>query len=180
MRTPLLPLSTAARCLAVLGLLVCATKADAKAAYAGKAEMLKRAEAVAVVDVVTVEKAEVKGRHWTYRQRAVAKVRNTLKGDLPGEKEELFIHGDEDFICAQCHFEPGRYFVFLARDGGLWAGCNWHLSVRPVKTDAEGREWVDWYENDRTIELKAKPLADVVAEVSKAVKEAADAPAQPK
>jgi hypothetical protein len=174
MRTPLLHSSAAARCLAVLGLLICATRADAKAAYAGKAEMLKRAEAVAVVDVVIVEKAEVKGNHWTYRQRAVAKVRNTLKGELPGEKEELFIHGDEDFICAQCHFEPGRYLVFLTRDGGLWAGCNWHLSVRPVKTDAEGREWVDWYADEKTIELKPRLLPDVVAEVTKELKAAAD------
>src|SRR4051812_16230711 len=92
------------------------SRADAKAAYAGKAEMVRRADAIAVVEVLRVEKAEVKGASWTYSQRAVSKVRTTLKGDLPAAGEELVLFGGEDFICARCNFQPGTYVVFLRRD----------------------------------------------------------------
>src|SRR5687767_895163 len=116
--------------LALTVLLACRPQgAGAKAAYGGKADMTRRADAIAVVEVLRVEKAEVKGRHWTYSERAVATVRTTLKGDLPAEGKELVLFGGEDFICAQCNFRPGRYLVFLRRDGGLWVGSNWHLSV---------------------------------------------------
>jgi hypothetical protein len=162
----------AAGFLALAALLSCCpSRAEAKAAYAGKAEMIRRSDAVAVVDVLRVEKAEVKGAHWTYSQRAIARVRSTLKGDLPAAGKEVALFGGEDFICAQCNFQPGKYVVFLRRDGGLWVGSNWHLSVRPVATDKAGKEWVDWYAKQNTIELKATLLDDVLADVKKVITE---------
>lgn len=152
-------------------LVVClAARADAKAAYAGKTEMVKRSVGIAVVEVVAIEKVEVKGKYWTYRQRADARVEMVLKGELPKDKgAATVLYGEEDFICAQCRFEPGRYLVFLNQDAGLWVGANWHLSIRPIKTDAEGKETVEWYTGEKTIELKEQPLADVLAEVRKLI-----------
>ena len=170
MRITTPPRSTAAGFVALAALLACCTsRVDAKAAFAGKAEMVRRSDAVAVVEVLRVEKAEVKGKHWTYSQRAIAKVSETLKGDLPAAGKEVALFGGEDFICARCNFQPGKYVVFLQQDGGLWAGSNWHLSVRPVATDKDGKEWVDWYTKDNSIELKATPLAEVLADVKKAI-----------
>ncbi len=167
-RTMLRP--STASVLTILVLPLCfASNADAKAAYAGKAEMVRRSEAIAVVDVLRVEKTEVKGTHWTYSQRAVTQVRTSLKGDLLTKDEEIDLFGGENFICARCEFQPGRYVVFLRRDGGLWTGSNWHLSVRPIVTDADGKEWVDWYTADDSIQLQATPLQDVLAEVKELI-----------
>jgi hypothetical protein len=144
--------------------LACATHAQAKAAYAAKAEMIKRCAAVAVVEVTAVESVEVKGQHWTYAEKASAKVESVLKGDLP-KGGAIALHGREDFICAQCRFPPGRYIVFLNQDSGLWVGSNWHLSVRPITTDKDGAQTVDWYEGDKTIATNPKPLAEVLKEI---------------
>ena len=169
-----MPRPTAAGFLLVSALLLCLpSRADAKAAYAGKADMVRRSDAVAVVEVLRVEKAEVKGKHWTYSQRAVAKVVSTLKGKLPADGEEVALFGGEDFICAQCNFQPGKYVVFLQKDGGLWAGSNWHLSVRPVLTDKDRRESVDWYAKADGLALKSTPLSDVLADVKKLIADAA-------
>ena len=150
--------------------MVAAARADAKAAFAGKAEMVKRSVGIAVVEVVAIEKVEVKGKYWTYRQRADVRVEAVLKGDLPKEEgAATVLYGEEDFICAQCRFEPGRYLVFLNQDAGFWVGSNWHLSIRPIKTDADGRETVQWYAGEKTIELREQPLADVLDEVKKLV-----------
>ena len=150
--------------------------AGAKAAYAGKAEMIRRSDAIAVVQVLRVEKAEVKGRHWTYSQRAIATVCTTLKGDLPAEEKELVLFGGEDFICAQCNFQPGKYVVFLRRDGGLWVGSNWHLSVRPIRADKDGKESVEWYARDGSIELKPAPLQEVLADVKQLLRDTPKTP----
>ena len=121
---------------------VAALDARGKAAYAGKPEMVRDATAVAVVEVTRVDPVEVRGGHWTYRQRAAARVETVLRGDLP-KGGAIDLHGHEDFICARCEFAPGRYLVFLRRDGRLWVGSNWHLSVRPIATGPDGGETVD-------------------------------------
>jgi hypothetical protein len=150
--------------------LACATHAQAKAAYAAKAEMIKRCAAIAVVEVTAVETVEVKGQHWTYSQKSSAKVESVLKGDLP-KNAAIAIHGQEDFICAQCRFPPGRYIVFLNLDAGLWVGSNWHLSVRPITTDKQGAQTVDWYAEDKSIATKPQPLADVLSDVKRHIAE---------
>jgi len=157
------------RTLPIIGLFVLlpafASIAHAKAAFAAKAEMVQRSAAIAVVNITRVDPAAVKGQHWTYRQLATARVESVLKGDLRAG-DPISLHGEEDFICAQCRFAPGRYLVFLNQDSGLWVGSNWHLSVRPINTDAKGEQTVEWYADDkRTLELKSQPLADVLADV---------------
>ena len=151
-------------------------RTPAKAAFAGKEEMVRRSTAIAVVEITKVEEVEGKGSHWTYRQRATAVVKTLLKGSLP--KDAPFaIFGDETFICARCHFEPGRYLLFLTEDkapdgSGMLVGSNWHLSVRPITADPEkpGQgDRVEWYANDQDYTLAPAPLADVLAEVRKLV-----------
>ena len=111
--------------------------ADAKAYYAPEDEMIERAEVIAIVDISRVEKAETKSQPFDYGEIAHATVQQTLKGKLP---KEIKLYGGESFICAQVHFTPGRFLVFLRHAGEFLVGCNWHLSVRPIK-DTE----VEWY-----------------------------------
>ncbi|CAN5795709.1 hypothetical protein BH11VER1_BH11VER1_33780 [soil metagenome] len=40
----------------------------------------------------------------------------------------------------KCQLGAGHFLAFLNRDGELWVGANWHLSLRPVK-DGE----IAWY-----------------------------------
>lgn len=152
---PLSPLRCVACVLIVL--LAHAPAAHAKAYFAPKKEMIARAQAIAVVTIDAVETVEVEGKHWTYLQRATARVEQLIKGTLP---ETVELHGEETFICARCTFAPGRYLVFLDRDGNLWVGSNWHLSARPI-----AGENVEWYADDRGSATKAMPLASVLAEV---------------
>lgn len=142
--------------------LVGTSAASGKAAFADKNEMIARATVIAVVTIDKVEPAEVKGQHWTYRQRAFARVETALKSGPPAE---FVLHGDEDFICAQCRFTPGKHLVFLVQDHGLWVGCNWHLSVRPVTRDADGNEMVDWLKPGNAIETAPSRLAEVLGEI---------------
>src|SRR6185436_7698218 len=109
--------------LLVVGLvLLFAGSAQAEAAYKGKVQMIETAEVIAVVEITSVETASVKGTYETYRQKASAKVDKVLKGKLSGS---VALYGDGDFICAKCHFQAGRYLVFLQRDGELLTGNNW-------------------------------------------------------
>ena len=89
-------------------------------------------------------------------------------GRYPGDGR-LVLHGDEDFICAQCRFSAGKYLVFLRKDGSLWVGSNWHLSARPILGRAEGAQTVDWFTDDRGIGTQAQPLDEVLTDVKKLV-----------
>ena len=138
-----------------------APNALAKAAYAAEEEMIERAEAIAIVNVTRVEKTETKGKHWIYSEIAHATVEQTLKGTLP---QTVKLYGGEDFICAQVHFAAGRYFVFLRRDGELLVGCNWHLSVRPIK---DGQ--AEWYAVGEHMTLSWQPLNAVLGRIKNPV-----------
>ena len=147
--------------------------ASAKAAFASKTEMVDRSAVVAVVDITAVETVSIKGEHWTYGQRAKAVVKQVLKGPLVAGAE-IKLHGDEDFICARCHFAPGRSLVFLTEDkttdgSRLWIGSNWHLSIRPITADPSKGDRVEWYKDDKNIELAPAALADVLADVRQLV-----------
>ena len=145
-------------------LLGVATPCLAKAYYAGRTEMIQKAEAIVIVTITGVEDTERKGSHWTYRQRAIASVERCLKGKLEGQIE---IHGMETFICAQCRYQKGRFILFLRSDGELWVGSNWHLGIRPISGDK-----VEWPSGDeRRFEMTEVPLSDVVVEISARVAE---------
>jgi hypothetical protein len=125
--------------LALLALLcLVAVPVGARAAYATRLQMVRRAVAIAVLDIGPVEARETKGRHWTYSRRAEAKVVETLKGQLP---PVVKLVAGEDFICARTELVEGRCLAFLTKDGDDYAGCNWHLSLRPVSASSQ-IEWL--------------------------------------
>lgn len=136
----------------------------AKAYFAGKKEMIKKAEAIAVVEIVKTEEVEQKGKHWTYRQKATGMVKESLKGNIQGN---IVIYGMEDFICAQCRFEKGRFLLFLGKDNNFWVGSNWQVGIRSIKNDK-----VDWFKNDISrFETEQKPLKEVILEIQNILKE---------
>lgn len=132
--------------------------------YAPKGEMIARSQAIAVVDVWRVRRVLARGREWTYAQAANAVVRQVVKGELP---RHVRLYAQENFVCTRIDFAPGRYLVFLRRDGRLLAGSNWYLSARPVRDGM-----VEWYANDTDrgdhpsrIRLRSTPLGFVLADV---------------
>jgi hypothetical protein len=135
--------------------LIVPTDSLAKAYFATEEEMIQRSEMIAIVDISSVEDTQTKRDHWTYRRKANGTVHQALKGSLP---REVSLYGDEDFVCAQVKFQPGRFLVFLSHDGDLLVGSNWHLSVRPLK----GTQ-IEWYVPGERLKLAWQPL-DVVLE----------------
>ncbi len=129
----------------------------AKAAYYLKADMVRMAEAIALVTITSVDTTDTKGNHWTYKQVATAKVERVLKGKLPSDVK---LYGGEKIICGQCHFGEGKFLVFLRHDGDLLTCANWHLSIRPITGDT-----IEWYKNNESLELVSKPLRQVLDEV---------------
>ncbi|PKN01219.1 MAG: hypothetical protein CVU77_06450 [Elusimicrobia bacterium HGW-Elusimicrobia-1] len=141
-----------------------ATPCFAKAYYAGKKEMIQKAEVIAIVNITKVQETEKKGNHWTYRQKVLGTVERCLKGNAKGEIE---IYGMETFICAQCRYEAGRFILFLRREKGFWVGSNWHLGIRSIAKDQ-----VQWFKGgENRFEMMGTPLADVVDEIGAVVKE---------
>jgi len=134
----------------------------ADACYTLAPEMIQRSAAIAIIDISKVEPIQAKGDHWTYRERAHATVHRTLKGSLP---KTVSFFGNENFICAQVRFQPGRYLAFLRKDGEKFVGANWELSVRPIKDDQ-----VEWYAQKERLDLSWQPLAAVLDQVNDLIK----------
>ncbi len=138
--------------------LVAATQAYSKAAFLGEVDLVTKATAIAIVELGEPTASKQKGAIWTYLQTAKAKVVQRFKGDLP---DTFTLHGGETFDCAQCRLSGGRYLVFLSRDGDLWVGTNYHLSLRPVKEDQ-----IEWYlEPEQGGALKVQPAQMVIQRV---------------
>lgn len=147
----------------LLGLAVMTGSAQGKAYFAPKAEMIRRAEAIAVVNIAAVGKVEKTTEGWTYAQKATGTVERCLKGGLSGGIE---IHGMESFICAQCRYATGRHLLFLRKEGNLWVGANWQPGIRPIDGDR-----VSWFaEDDDAFASRSVPLADVLTEIEARVK----------
>jgi len=144
--------------LAIFFLGALSSEAHAKASFQGKSEMIAKAEAIAIVRIDSVRETEVKGQIWTYRQIASATVVDLLKGELP---QKFLLHGSETFICAQCPLATGTFLAFLKKDGNLWTGSNWHLSLRAISGNR-----VAWYRADESLS-KMEPTAidQVVTEI---------------
>jgi hypothetical protein len=126
-------------------------------------EMIRQSEVIAIVDISVVEKTKTKGDHWTYRQKASAIVSQTLKGS---PQRDVSLYGDEDFICAQVKFQPGRYLVFLHHDGDLLVGSNWHLSVRPIR-DTQ----IEWYVPGELLKLSWQRLDKVLGRIRRCLQD---------
>lgn len=156
--------------LAILGLcLLAVLPGFGKAVFFNKADMVRNAVAIAVIemeDPVTAPVADPfsepkKQDH--YRQLAKVKVIETLKGTLP---ESLVMYGGEHFACAECTLKKGRYIAFFKKDGDLWAGANWQNSLRPV-TDGKVEWWKDSADPMDFMEMATKPVDVAIAEVKK-------------
>lgn len=149
-----------------LTVVLASSDAHAKASFMAKPAMIKSAAVIAIVEITNVEQVSIKGPHWTYGQKATANVETVLKGTLP---MTVALMGDEDFICARCHFEPGRYIVFLNRDPkiGFLTGVNWQLSTRKI-TGAS----VEWFADDMDpFKTQSIELQEAVKEIAKRVAE---------
>ena len=132
--------------------------------------MIQNADCIVIVEITKVEVLKKKGKHWTFGQKATATVKRCLKGSVKGEIE---IRGLENFICAQCRYEKGHCLLFLSKGKGFWTGSNWQLGIRPITKDK-----VQWFkDNEVRHEMKAMPLADVIVEIEKVMKEAKEAAA---
>ena len=144
-------------------------RAQARAAFQSPPQMVATSRAIAIVCIEKTEKVAARGAQRNYRQRASARVERVFKGQLP---TEIALYGDEDFICAQCHFAPGRALVFLQRNGALWAGNNWHLSARPIVNDQ-----IEWFgESGGAFDLKMQPLDAVLKQLRATLETQARAP----
>jgi hypothetical protein len=141
-------------CLVLLATLPVA--ASARPGYLSKREMIGRAEVVALVEVTRVEPLPFSTELGPYTQRAEAVVEHAYKGVVPHDIILWGVRTPE----AEIRFAPGRYLVFLRRDGEKLLGVNWHLSARPV----EGG-WVEWYAGDRWYKMKRARLKSVLEEI---------------
>ncbi len=57
-----------------------------KARYAGKLEMIREAEFIAVVEINNIEETEKNGSYWTYNQKAIGTIEKVLKGKAEGRR----------------------------------------------------------------------------------------------
>jgi hypothetical protein len=148
-----------------------------KAYFFTRSELIEKAEVIAIVTIEEPEAAKsvgesidpfadatsASGKNWTYSQQAKVRVEKTLKGKIP---DEVVMYGKESFICAQCTLSKGRFLAFLTKDGDLWVGANWQLSLRPIQG-----EDVEWYlTEEQRYPMKFQKMDDVVLQIQAALK----------
>ena len=132
--------------------------AMAKAYYAPKLEMIKEADAIAIVNITDTRSEKNQGRYYWFAKVATAEIEKSLKGNLPNKFE---IYWDEDFKCANCKFLKGRQLVFLRKEAiQKWACSNWYLSVRPIDKDK-----IEWYQSNSGLGLSNQPLKTVIKDL---------------
>jgi hypothetical protein len=129
--------------------------------YMSKVELVKKAQVIAILRISHVEQVEVAGSDHVYSQSALATVERVIKGSISGSVT-LYAQQTSE---ARVDFAPGRYLVFLSRDGDLLVGTNWHLSVRPIN-----KENVEWYASNKGYALKTTQLSVVLKEIESIVR----------
>jgi hypothetical protein len=145
-----------------------------KAYFYTRSELIGKATVIAIVTIAAPEASKpvdadpfaaeggVTGKLWTYGQQAKVRVEKVIKGEIP---YEFVMHGKESFICAQCVLSEGRFLAFLAKDGEMWVGANWHLSLRRIENGK-----ADWYvSEEQRYPLEPRKLEEVVAEIEEAL-----------
>ena len=137
----------------MLLLLAIVRPAAAKVGVYGRAELTEQAGVIAVIEVTEATEVNIATNVWTYRQVARARPIDILKGQLPDSFEIL---ANESYDCAQAHYQPGRYLVFLRRyDSGRYTTVGYDQGQLAI--DKNGQ--VMWFsERDRVL----TPLADVL------------------
>ncbi len=151
--------------------------ASGAAVFFTRSELIRKAEVIAIV---TIEEPEVaksvgesvdpfadttsaSGKNWMYAQQAKVRVEKTLKGKIP---DEVVMYGKESFICAQCTLSKGRFLAFMTKDGDLWVGANWQLSLRPI----QGAD-IEWYvSEEQRYPMKFQKMDDIVLQIQAALK----------
>ena len=146
------------------------------AVFFTRSDLIKKAEVIAIITLGEPEGAKpvgkfrdpfvtntAAGKQWNYSQQAKGRVEQVLKGKI---SNEFILYGKEGFICAQCELSKGRFLAFLSRDGDLWAGTNWQLSLRPIV----GKE-VEWYVSDeQRYPMKFQKLDNVLTQIQAVLK----------
>ncbi len=143
----------------------------AKAAFLSESDLITKSAVIAIIELGEPVDVEQKSATWTYRKQAPAKVITRLKGDLP---DTFTLHGHETFICAQCQLSAGRHLAFLTRNGPLWVGTNWHLSLRPIRKGE-----IEWFTPSPKdgLTLKYQPEATVLQRIQTTLQSASSSPA---
>jgi len=151
--------------------------ASGKAYFFTRSELIQKASVIAIVTLEEPVKAKpaagdaqdpfaedsATGKNWVYWKQAEMHVEKVLKGTIPGD---VILYGDESFICAQCTLSKGRFLAFLTKDGDLWVGANWQLSLRSIQDNE-----VEWYvSEDQRFPMKFQKMDDVVAQIQAALK----------
>ena len=108
-------------------------------------EMIRDADAIAIVKIVEVEPEKLEEQTWRYKDMVASiEVKETIKGDLSKVRS---IYIPNEFPCAVVDVTPGEYLVFLQRRKGVMTNANWHLSLRAIHGDT-----VSWFsENDNDV-----------------------------
>jgi hypothetical protein len=138
-----------------------------KAYFAPAPEMIQSSPHIAVIEITGVERTETQGGHWTYSQKAHAKVHRNIKGQLA---KTVTLYGGENFLCARVQYQPGHYLAFLTQDEkGFLHASNWHLSLRPLRLKGKlGKDYVEWYAPEGHVgQFSWLPLEDVIKEIKK-------------
>ncbi|MBL4850443.1 MAG: hypothetical protein JKY65_33415 [Planctomycetes bacterium] len=153
-------MSTLVRTLALLSLLclVAPAQALAKARFMAQEELLAKAPLIALVEVTSVAAVDTKGKFWTYRQQAQATLVQSVRGEVPAR---FSIHAQKSFICARASYTPGRYLVFLQREGALYTTLNHQFGQFAVK---EGR--LEFFQEGASLERKEEALSTVLKTIS--------------
>jgi hypothetical protein len=112
-----------------LCLMLLTLPALSKAYHATRREMVGRAAVIAIVEIDKVESSSHQGKHWTYSQKAEARLVRALKGK---PSSSFVIWGGENFECSQVTLSKGTCLVFLEAEGEGYRGCNWGASCLPV------------------------------------------------
>ena len=114
----------------------------AKAYFAPVDEMIRGADAIAVVKIVEVKPAKAEEQALGYKDMVASiEVRDTITGDLSNVTS---IYIPNFFPCAVVDVAPGEYLIFLQRRDGVMTNANWHLSLRAIHGDA-----VAWFSADK-------------------------------
>lgn len=148
---------------------------SAKAAFQSKEGMIKSADVIALVNIVKVEKVKTPGKPFDYGQKAIAEPIKILKGSL---QKNAVLLGDENFICAQVKFKPGRALVFLKKHTGFYTGNNWGLSVRPA-TGVGQAERIDWFDGKNGFSVSPQPRLEVFKDIDNILNSAAPSYLEP-
>ena len=131
----------------------------AKAYFAPVDEMIRDADAIAVIKILDTQPAKTEEQDLRYKDMVAAiVVKEAIKGDLSNVTS---IYIPNFFPCAVVDVTPGEYLVFLRRRDGVMTNANWHLSLRAIHGDV-----VSWFSENKK-DFSDVPLTDIKQQIEK-------------